>query len=206
MVRGSISSEHLVQFFDTVETLADSVGAFLAEGYEQGETLLVLVKPINWEAISARLLQAGCNLSSALASSRLMVRDANLTLQEFMRNGLPDSILFHRVVGDIVRDRAKQPGGFRIYGEMVEILAEEANFHAAQRLEELWNELAVRNSFVLMCGYSAVHFAAHDRQALAGVCAAHTHVHTDPADQLAHWLITSNAAASKSPPPPAAVS
>lgn len=107
-----------------------------------------------------------------------------------MRRGLPDSILFHRTVGDLVRAHAGVPAGLRIYSEMMEILAEEANFHAARRLEELWNELAARDSFVLMCGYSAVHFAAHDQDALAAICAAHTHAHAEPAaDPLAHWLL-----------------
>jgi hypothetical protein len=57
-----------------------------------------------------------------------------------------------------------------------------------------------------MCGYSAVHFAAHDRQALAAICAAHTHVHTDPADQLAHWLLAGSREAARILPPPVAVS
>ena len=179
------------------------MAAFLCEGFKQGDSLIVVATPKNWEAISTHLVRAGCDLTGALAVSRVTVRDANITLREFMRNGLPDSILFHRVLGDVVRDRVKQPGGLRIYGEMVELLAEEANFHGAQRLEELWNEMAVRHSFVLMCAYSAVHFVAHDREALARICAAHTHVHADPNDQLSHWLIGRDSQAWTSVPPPA---
>jgi hypothetical protein len=107
-----------------------------------------------------------------------------------MRHGLPDSLLFHRTVGALVRKLATaQSCGFRIYGEMVEVLAEEGRFHAAQRLEELWNELAVRYPFVLLCGYSSAHFAnrnAHD--ALREICATHTRVHNCDADLVSDWL------------------
>jgi hypothetical protein len=42
----------------------------------------------------------------------------------------------------------------------------------------LWNELAVRMSFTLLCGYSAVHFASDEtRETLATICRMHTHVH-----------------------------
>ncbi len=113
-------------------------------------------------------------------------------LAAFMRDGLPDSVLFQRSVGKLVQDLAKPGTILRIYGEMVELLAEEGNFCAARRLEELWNELAARYSFTLLCGYSAAHFTTPlARAALAGICDAHTHVQRSAMDSLAEWLIQS---------------
>jgi hypothetical protein len=43
-----------------------------------------------------------------------------------------------------------------IYGEMVEVLAEEGEFLAAAQLEELWNEVA-QHWIMLLCGYSSAH-------------------------------------------------
>ena len=189
VVHGPVRSEHIVQFFDTTESLGDSIGAYLAEGLSQGEHLLVVARKLNWQAISGQLATLGWDVPAAIANCRLTLLDANLTLREVMRSGLPDSILFHKTVGELAQHHCKTPGGLRVYGEMAEILAEEANFHAAQRLEELWNELAARCAFVLLCGYSAVHFATHDRVALSAICATHTHVHAKPDDPLAHWLI-----------------
>jgi len=79
---------------------------------------------------------------------------------------------------------------------MVELLAEEGNFSAARHLEELWNELAARYSFTLLCGYSAAHFATPTaREALAGICDAHAHLQRSVVDSLAEWLIGSKRAA-----------
>jgi len=183
-------SEHIVQFFDSRESLANSVAAFLAEGCRPGERLFVIAKPKNWVAIANRLRAGGHALIDSVDTS-LTVIDADGTLSQFMRHGLPDSVLFHKTVGELVRKLAgDRRVGLRIYGEMVEILAEEGNFHAAQRLEELWNELAVRHSFVLMCGYSSAHFTSREtREALLGICATHTQVHKKHADPLAEWLL-----------------
>ena len=190
IVRGSMASEHIVQFFDTRESLANSVAAFLAEGCRQGERLLVVARPGNWIAIAAALRTGGHALSDGNETS-LTLLDADAALAQFMRHGLPDSLLFHKTIGALVRKLAGDSSiGFRIYGEMVEVLAEEGNYHAAQRLEELWNELAVRHSFVLLCGYSSAHFATREtREALIGICSAHSHVHRQHADPLAEWLL-----------------
>ena len=183
-------SEHIVQFFDSRESLADSVAAFLAEGCRQGERLLVIAKPRNWLAIATALKNGGHPLSDGTETS-LTVVDADSALSQVMRHGLPDSLLFHRTVGSLVRKLATAQGcGFRIYGDMVEALAAEGNFHAAQRLEELWNELAVRYPFVLLCGYSSTHFANREaREALREICATHSRVHHTDADRVAGWLL-----------------
>src|SRR2546427_6739926 len=58
VVRGGLTSEHIVQFFDTRESLADSVAAFLAEGCRQGERLILLARPRKWRS-SPDALRAG---------------------------------------------------------------------------------------------------------------------------------------------------
>jgi len=190
IVRGGTTSEHIVQFFDSRESMANSVAAFLAEGCRQGERLLVVAKPKNWIAIADSLRAGGHAFADGLDTS-LTVLEADTAMSQFMRHGLPDSLLFHRTIGELVRKlAADQHVGLRIYGEMVEVLAEEGNFHAAQRLEELWNELAVRHPFILLCGYSSAHFASREtREALLDICATHTQVHRTHADSLAEWLL-----------------
>src|SRR5262245_26883277 len=182
-------SEHIVQFFDSRESLANSVAAFLAEGCRQGERLLVVARPRNWLAIASALKNGDHALSDGTETS-LTVVDAESALSQFMRHGLPDSLLFHRTVGNLVRKLATaQSCGFRIYGEMVALLGEEGNFHAAQRLRELWNELAVRYPFVLLCGYSSSHFGRQDaREALRDICATHSRVHNSGVDLVTEWL------------------
>jgi hypothetical protein len=72
----------------------------------------------------------------------------------------------------------------------VDILAEEGNFGAALCLESLWNDLAARVSFTLLCGYASAHFAsAETAQLLRGICAQHSHVAVAPEDAMAQWVL-----------------
>jgi DcmR-like sensory protein len=189
VIRHGVASEHIVQFFDTTESVADTVSTFLSEGYRRGDHLVVVAKRKHWRAI-APLLKERSGLGATLPTARFTVFEAEAMLASFMRQGLPDSLLFHSTVGDLVRRLTSEHSSVRIYGEMVEVLAAEGNFHAAQRLEELWNELAVRYPFVILCGYSSAHFATSGtREALESLCRTHTHVERKPGDQLAQWLL-----------------
>lgn len=190
IIRGQATSEHIVQFFDTTESLADTVSGFLADGYTRGERLIVVAKRKHWRVIGSRLKQRA-GIPSRLPADRVTVLDAASALSSFMRQGLPATDLFHETIGELVRHAAlAHPGGLRIYGEMVDMLAEEGNFQAAQRLEDLWNDLAARYRFALLCGYSAAHFASSGaREALVAACRAHTHVQYAPQDALAAWIL-----------------
>jgi len=76
---------------------------------------------------------------------------------------------------------------------LVELLAEEGDLRGAQLLERLWNELGERQPFILLCGYSAAHFAdAHALPALHAICGAHTRVQKNTSDLLGNWLVGQN--------------
>jgi hypothetical protein len=199
-LRGTVASDHIVQLFDTQESLADAVSGFLCEGYEQESHLLVVATTAHWDATARELERRGCDVRQAAALERLTVKDAADVMALFMRNGLPDPQLFHDTLGVLVgRLVAESPVGLRIYGEMVDLLAAEGNFTGAQQLEELWNDLGLNHPFTLFCGYSSVCFGnARDASALAAICRAHTHVRRGIADTLGSWLVSTE--------PPAAYS
>jgi hypothetical protein len=74
-----------------------------------------------------------------------------------------------------------------IYGEMVEVLAEEGEFLAAAQLEELWNEVA-QHWIMLLCGYSSAHFGPErSTHALEAICRSHSKVQMLPTDRSAPW-------------------
>jgi hypothetical protein len=112
---------------------------------------------------------------------------------QFMRQGRPVPQLFDAVVGSMVREiAARSAHGLRIYGEMVDILAEERNFGAVRQLEDLWNGLAARQSFQLLCGYSSAHFADPETaHLLPHICSRHTDVVIDDDDVLGRWVLKS---------------
>jgi hypothetical protein len=98
--------------------------------------------------------------------------------------------LFDEVVGSTVRKLTSDDGSVRVYGDMVDILAAEGEFIAAQRLEELWNELGERQQFKLLCGYAAVNFAgAAAGKALRHICDLHDDAHASSDDALSSYLL-----------------
>jgi hypothetical protein len=191
IVLGSVTSEHIIELFDTQASRAKTVAAFLTEGLRHGDTVLVVARRRHWTAVAKRLKRQGCDLDDAIAQRHVIVLDAVITLGKFMRRGRIDPVLFESVIGTCVSELAAHfQRGLRIYGEMVDLLAEEANLEGARNLEELWNALSSRYSFVLLCGYASAHFADPGTRAkLQTICDAHTDVQANSDDALGNWVL-----------------
>ena len=182
---------HRLHLFDTAESLGESVAAFLIEGYNAGDNLLIIAKPRHFDAVLAALRQRGCFPSEMEDRRRLIALDAADVLHHITRNGEPDPVLFQRTVRPLVQSLAGS-GTLRIYGEVVELLAEEEDLAGALALEQMWNDLAGTLRFTLMCGYSSAHFAQSNALCwLRKVCEAHTHTAASLDDPLASYLLSS---------------
>lgn len=190
IVRGKAVSEHTCQFFDSEETRADAVAAYLSEGLRKGELVLVVARPVHWSAITERLAAAGVPVDRELERGRLVIKDAMDTLRRFSPHGVPDAALFRDIVGTAIHGLAEL-GPLRVYGEMVDILAQRGDMAEALALETWWNDLGANAAFALMCGYSAAHFVAPaTHRTLRDICLAHTDVRRGAGDALADWLLT----------------
>jgi hypothetical protein len=191
VLRRSVANEHILQLFDTPESLGNVVSAFLNEGWEQGEHLLVVAKPRHWSRIVERLRRRGVSENDAIEQGRLTVLDAMAMLPQIMRGHRPDPERFQHTIGTLVaRLASRTRGGLRAYGELVELLAEEGNYEGARQLEELWNDLRQQHQFTLLCGYSAAHFAdTRTAFSLKAICSCHTRVQRNTSDLLGSWLL-----------------
>jgi hypothetical protein len=180
-----------MQLFDETESLLGSVAAYLVDAWKRGDTLVVVTRPARWALVAAELRASGCPVSDYLEKGRLVALDAATTLATFMINGDPHPAKFRASAGDLIARLAGEVGtNLTIYGDMVDILASQGNFTAAERLEELWNDLATRHSFRLMCGYSSAHFGDEQTTAhLHRICGAHAASGARTTDLLATWLL-----------------
>ena len=186
----SVGTEHLVQLFDSDESLADAVGAFLYEGFVRGETLVAVMEEQRWYSVAMRLSSRGVPVDEVMRSGQLTVRDAAETLSTFMRLGRPDRELFEDSVAALIRDLSGRGAPLRIYGEMVNLLAAAGDYRAAHELEELWNDLGRRTAYRLFCGYAAAHFGdPRTLGALRRICASHSQVLSSPQDVLGSFLL-----------------
>lgn len=187
---GRREPQHTARLFDDDASLAGSVAAFAAAGWHQGDTLLVVATPRHWAAIHPRLDALGIAVGPAVASGRLVVRDARQTLERLRHDDRIDAVRFDACVASEVRRLAGRGRPIRVFGEIVDLLAGAGDFDSAEQLEALWNGLAYRQPFRLLCGYAASTFGdPRSRGALRRICGAHEHVDTDPGDLLGPFLV-----------------
>jgi hypothetical protein len=186
-----VTPDHILQLFDTDESLARAVAGFLSDGVMRRETMVVVATQPHWNAITVELEAMECDPVAVITDARLVVLDADDLLARFMRRGQPNRALFEQTVGALVARLSEQAGGpLRIYGEMVERLAQEGNYWAAEQLEQLWNDLRAATPFKLLCGYSAAHFAAPDAgSSLAAICGQHAKAVCHDSDPLGQFLL-----------------
>ena len=174
ITRARGAGRHSCQLFDTPDSVATSVGAFIRDGLEAGDSVLAVMCPEHWASTGRYLRSEGVNPSAVLASGQFTMVDAATTLATFRRGGQIDPQLFDTSIGNLVRTLAAGDRHLRVYGEMVDVLAMEGDFKASLQLEALWNELMASVPIDLFCGYSAVNFGnPRSADALRLICAAH---------------------------------
>lgn len=178
-LQGAAPSGHAVQIYGDVDELAESVAAYLVAGFEAGDPGLVIATSEHTRRYSERLAAAGWDASQIEQSGLLVVADAEETLDSFMVRDEPLPEVFEQVVGGLLDGVAERfpDGHVRAFGEMVNVLCERGLPDAAIRLEELWNAMARKRRFSLLCGYQLNLFDRRSQvDTLPHVCRAHSHV------------------------------
>jgi MEDS: MEthanogen/methylotroph, DcmR Sensory domain len=170
-------AQHMVELFDSTETLAETVSAFLSDGLNQGDGALVVMRLAQWNAVASKLTSRNVSLSNAIATGRLTVLDGIRTLARIMLHGAPCRGLFEEVIGKTVRQICASGIRVRVYADLVDVLAADGNFHGAHELEKMWSDLTTQEQVTVLCGYSATTFYGPDADdTLKSICRSHTDI------------------------------
>ena len=168
---------HSVQIYETEAFLSQRVVEYLAAGLATRDCCLVIATSEHRDAFCAGLAANGVDVATAIARGDLVLLDARDTLGQFMVGDLPDRARFEDVVGGAL-GKLRRPGAkVRAFGEMVDLLWREGRPHAALALEQLWNDLARRHHFDLLCAYTIANFYKTTTPHFRDVCDHHDHVH-----------------------------
>ena len=178
-LKGAGARSHGVQVYGDAVELAESVAAYLAAGFERDQPGILVATPEHLALFADRLGSRGWPLGDAQRAGLLVVADAEETLPSILDSERPDRERFERVVGDLLdrvqRDRPERPA--RVFGEMVDVLSRSGRPAAADELERLWNELALKRRFSLLCGYRLDVFDPRAQiETLPHICREHSHV------------------------------
>jgi signal transduction histidine kinase/ActR/RegA family two-component response regulator len=176
---GRVSSSHFVQLYEDDTFLVDTVARQIGDGLEAGDGAIVIAGLPHREAIEERLRARGFELDRMIELHRFLSLDANETLGKLLIDDYPDAIRFENLIGDAIASivEASPRRYVRAFGEMVALLWADGKRDAVLCLEALWNDLAKRHRFTLLCGYPLNSFSgALDGHYLAQVCAEHSEV------------------------------
>ena len=180
MTSSSHNHHHAVQFYGTDQSLCATVAGFLAEGLVTGQPAIVIATSSHTDAIVENLADRLIDCEKAIRTGDLVLLDADATLDLFMVADEPEPQAFDENIGRLI-DQAlngRRQSVLRAYGEMVDVLWKQGRTEAAIKLEILWNKLAARYNFALLCGYSMGSFYKQTRH-LEQVIAQHTQVIDD---------------------------
>jgi hypothetical protein len=178
------SGDHFVQLYGSdTSSLSNNVARFFAEGYRNGDGLLLIANAENTYTILDALKTLALDPDLIRSSGRFVVLDAERTLRSFMHEGQPDRRGFFETIVPVVQQLvSKSPSGeMSAYGEMVGVLWTLGSFSGAMALEDMWNDLLSSRSSRLFCGYPidvfGASFHACDVEALLS-----SHSHMIPVD------------------------
>jgi signal transduction histidine kinase len=172
-----MSDGHLVQYYEKEGFLFDRVTDFMSDGLSGSDAAVLIATRAHRDGVESRLRRKGVDLSQLATGGRYHALDAQDTLSRFMVGGAPDAHRFADTIGPVIRTARTGDRRVLAFGEMVALLWAEGNRDAAIRLEELWNDLARRETFALLCAYPIAHFdEAGYAKPFADINAAHTWV------------------------------
>jgi PAS domain S-box-containing protein len=173
------TGEHFVQFYEEENFLVEEVLGFIGTGLWAGEAGVVIAPQSRLDELEKRLNQCGLDSRSKPPyAGACIFLNAEEVLASVMVEGWPDERRFTELVGSVIEEASN--GGHthvRAYGEMVSVLCSQGRREAALRIEQIWNTLAQRHSFSLLCAYPMGSFSREkDGKSFHEVCSAHSHV------------------------------
>jgi hypothetical protein len=170
---------HAVRFYESERSLALIVAEFLSEGFADSHSGLVVATPAMRAALVLALSARSLDVVELQRSGQFLLLDAKELLGVFMIDGQPDATRFNTAMCEtIARVRRRRTGGkLRIFGQMVDVLWREGQQDAAIHLEMLWNQLAHKQAFSLLCGYAMGNFYKDSN--FEDICGQHSHVSCD---------------------------
>jgi hypothetical protein len=150
---GAAGHEHLVEFYDSEEFLVGTVSGFVGPALNDGDAAVVVATADHRRAFEAALGRSGVDVAAAVGRGRYLSFDAAELLESFMIDGAPDPGRFADAAGRLIERAGAGGRRVRIYGEMVAVLRDAGDIVSSLALEDLWNDLAATQDFMLLCAY-----------------------------------------------------
>jgi PAS domain S-box-containing protein len=178
---GSDHDGHFVQLYTDDGFLIDVLSRFIGGAIAVGDGAVVIATKAHQDGLAQRLKARGVDTAKAISQGRYVLLDANETLARFMVNGSVDETRFTNTISDVLTQVGnaaddKDPR-VAVFGELVALLWAAGKPQEALKVEELWNNLAQKHSFSLLCAYPITGFKNERHiEPFLKMCAQHSSV------------------------------
>jgi PAS domain S-box-containing protein len=178
---GSDQDGHFVQLYTDDGFLLDVLSRFIGGAIAVGDGAVVIATRAHQDGLAQRLKARGVDTAKAISQGRYVLLDANETLPRLMVDGSVDETRFMSTISDVltqVRNAADDKDSrVAVFGELVALLWADGKSLEALRVEDLWNNLAQKHSFSLLCAYPITGFKNERHiEPFLKMCAQHTSV------------------------------
>ena len=164
---------HRVTVYDSDEDLVAQITGYLAPHLVAGGSAVVIATETHRHALSVALEGYGLSARSMERAGRNVALDAATTLSSLLEEGRPNPTRFVTTVGTVVERVMASGRSLLAFGEMVGLLWDQGNVSGAMAVEQMWNRLAARHGFGLLCAYRAGSLETSSLQDVNDMCEAH---------------------------------
>jgi DNA-binding NarL/FixJ family response regulator len=174
---------HEAGFYSDDRRLLDHLTQFAGAALKSGNATIVAATESHRDALLSRLQAYGLDIGAAIEQGRYVALDAADALAAFMRNRMPDPVLFVKTFDQLILAAAKAATAdhpqVAIFGECAHLLWAQGNGEAAIQMEKLGNQLTKAYDVDILCGYLPRSIpGGMDRHIFQRVCAEHSAVHS----------------------------
>jgi anti-sigma regulatory factor (Ser/Thr protein kinase) len=162
---------HTVDFYEQEGELVGTLARFVAEGLDLGERIVLVATGPHRVRLGHALTHLG--IDQLRSSGRLVMVDAQATLDTFWSDGVLDRRAFRRALATL---GVPGEGPCRVFGEMVALLWESGDVAGAIELEEAWNEALDGTQVSLLCAYPSSALQDERLGEIGEVCTLHDSV------------------------------
>jgi DNA-binding NarL/FixJ family response regulator len=174
---------HEVGFYSDHRRLLDHLTQFAGVALNSVNAAIVAATESHRDALLSRLQAYGLDIGAAIEQGRYVALDADDALAAFMRNRMPDPVLFVKTFDHLILAAARAATAnhpqVAIFGECVHLLWAQGNGEAAIQMEKLGNQLTKAYDVDILCGYFPRSIpGGMDSRIFQRICAEHSAVHS----------------------------
>jgi len=172
---------HVVQLYSNDAFLFDVLSRYVGDAIAAGDGAVVIATKAHQDGLEERLRERGLLTTGSEPGNRYLCLEAGETLSRFMANGSVDESSFMELMNDVITVIKSGAGGkdprITVFGELVALLWAQGKASEAIKVERLWNQLAQKHSFNLLCAYPISAFGNEkDITPFIEMCSQHSDV------------------------------